>query len=224
MNEHINKTYEDELTQLVANVSRMGGLAEDQVAACVTAVVKRDISLAESIVARDDRLDAMELEIEQSCTRIVALRHPVANDLRRTLSAIKIAGNLERCGDHAKSIAKRTLQLADNGPMTSLNGLIERMGRLVTERLRTVLDAYAANDTESAIGVWSSDLEVDDHYNSLFRELLTYMMSDPRMIVTGANLVFIAKNLERIGDHATNIAEVIHYELTGKRLPQPRPR
>ena len=202
----------------------MGGLAEDQVAACVTAVVKRDISLAESIVARDDRLDAMELEIEQSCTRIVALRHPVANDLRRTLSAIKIAGNLERCGDHAKSIAKRTLQLADNGPMTSLNGLIERMGRLVTERLRTVLDAYAANDTESAIGVWSSDLEVDDHYNSLFRELLTYMMSDPRMIVTGANLVFIAKNLERIGDHATNIAEVIHYELTGKRLPQPRPR
>ena len=108
--------------------------------------------------------------------------------------------------------------------MTSLNGLIERMGRLVTERLRTVLDAYAANDTESAIGVWSSDLEVDDHYNSLFRELLTYMMSDPRMIVTGANLVFIAKNLERIGDHATNIAEVIHYELTGKRLPQPRPR
>ena len=224
MNEHINKTYADELTQLVANVSRMGGLAEDQVAACVTAVVKRDISLAESIVARDDRLDAMELEIEQSCTRIVALRHPVANDLRRTLSAIKIAGNLERCGDHAKSIAKRTLQLADNGPMTSLNGLIERMGRLVTERLRTVLDAYAANDTESAIGVWSSDLEVDDHYNSLFRELLTYMMSDPRMIVTGANLVFIAKNLERIGDHATNIAEVIHYELTGKRLPQPRPR
>ena len=224
MNEHIVKSYEEELTQLAAEVARMGGLAEAQVASCIEAVSKRDVALAEAVVARDDRLDAMEIEIDQRCTRLVALRQPMANDLRRTLSAIKIAGNLERCGDLAKSIAKRALQLTEVEPLTPLTGPIERMGRLVTARLREVLDAYTTNDLDRAIAVWSSDHEVDEHYNSLFRELLTYMMGDPRMITACAHLLFVAKNLERIGDHATNIAEVIHYELTGQPLTTPRPK
>jgi len=224
MNEHIIRSFEDELAQLSADVARMGGLAEAQVAACVEAMVRHDVVLAGAVIARDARLDAMELEIEQSCTRLVALRQPVANDLRRTLSAIKIAGSLERCGDLAKSIAKGTLRLTAIMPVSLITGPIERMGRLVIGRLHDVLDAYTSNDVERAIAVWSSDHEVDEHCNSLFRELLTYMMGDPRMITAGAHLLFVAKNLERIGDHATNIAEAVHYELTGKLLPQPRPK
>jgi len=224
MNDHIIRSFDDELAQLSADVARMGGLAEAQVAACIEAMAKRDVALALAIVARDDRLDAMELEIEQSCTRLVALRQPVANDLRRTLSAIKIAGSLERCGDLAKSIAKSTLRLNEIMPVSPLTGPIERMGRLVIGRLHDVLDAYTTGDIDRAIAVWSSDLEVDEYYSSLFRELLTYMMGDPRMITACINLLFVAKNLERIGDHATNIAEAVHYELTGKFLPQPRPK
>ena len=224
MNEHIVKSYEEELTQLAAEVARMGGLAEAQVAACVQAVAKRDVAGAEAVIARDERLDAMEIEIDARCTRLIALRQPMANDLRRTLAAIKIAGNLERCGDMAKSIAKRALQLAETEPLTPLTGPIERLGKLVNTRLRQVLDAYTSSDVDRAVAVWSSDHEVDEHYNSLFRELLTYMMGDPRMITACTNLLFVAKNLERIGDHATNIAEVIHYELTGQPLTQPRPK
>lgn len=224
MNEHIVKSYDEELTQLAAEVARMGGLAETQVAACVQAVATRDVELAESVVARDERLDSLEIEIEARCTRLIALRQPLANDLRRTLSSIKIAGNLERCGDLAKSIAKRAIVLAENEPLAPLTGALERMGRLVTSRLREVLDAYTSADLERAVAVWSTDHEVDEHYNSLFRELLTYMMGDPRTITACAHLLFVAKNLERIGDHATNIAEIIHYELTGEPLNQPRPK
>ena len=224
MNEHIVKSYEEELTQLAAEVARMGGLAEAQVASCIEAVAKRDVKLAEAVVARDERLDAMEIEIDGRCTRLIALRQPMANDLRRTLAAIKIAGNLERCGDMAKSVAKRALQLAEVEPLTPLTGPIQRLGKLVNSRLHQVLDAYTSSDVDRAVAVWSSDHEVDEHYNSLFRELLTYMMGDPRMITACTHLLFIAKNLERIGDHATNIAEVIHYELTGTPLNQPRPK
>ncbi len=224
MNEHIVKSYEEELTQLAAEVARMGGLAEAQVASCIEAVAKRDVKLAEAVVARDERLDAMEIEIDARCTRLIALRQPMANDLRRTLAAIKIAGNLERCGDMAKSIAKRALQLAETEPLTPLTGPIQRLGKLVNGRLHQVLDAYTSSDVDRAVAVWSSDHEVDEHYNSLFRELLTYMMGDPRMITACTHLLFVAKNLERIGDHATNIAEVIHYELTGTPLNTPRPK
>jgi phosphate transport system protein len=224
MNEHIVKSYDEELTQLAAEVARMGGLAEAQVASAVEAVAKRDVETAEAVIARDARLDNLELDIEARCTRLIALRQPMANDLRRTLSAIKIAGNLERCGDLAKSIAKKALQLAEDDPVTPLTGPVERMGKVVTTRLREVLDAYTSADLDRAIAVWSNDHEVDEHYNSLFRELLTYMMGDPRMITACTHLLFVAKNLERIGDHATNIAEIIHYELTGQPLNQPRPK
>ncbi len=224
MSEHIVKSYEDELTQLAAEVARMGGLAEAQVASAVDAVARRDVALSEAVVGRDERLDLLEIDIEKRCIRLIALRQPMANDLRRTLAAIKIAGNLERCGDLAKSIAKRALVLTETEPVTPLTRSIERMGKLVADRLREVLDAYTTSDLSRATAVWQRDQEVDEHYNSLFRELLTYMMGDPRTITPCAHLLFVAKNLERIGDHATNIAEIIHYEITGETIAAPRPK
>ena len=218
MNEHIVKSYEDELNTLTADCARMGGLTEAQVGDAIEAVVKRDQALAESVVGRDERLDVLELDIERKAIRLIALRQPMANDLRKTVAAMKIASNLERCGDLAKNIAKRTMILNEAEPISPLTRSIERMGRLVLGRLKDVLDAYTGSDLDRALAVWSRDDEVDEHYNSLFRELLTYMMGDPRTITACAHLLFVAKNLERIGDHATNIAEIIHYEITGDEM------
>jgi phosphate transport system protein len=215
MNEHIVKAYEDELNMLTAECARMGGLTEAAVADALEAVVRRDQQMADSVVARDERLDVLQADIERKAIRMIALRQPLANDLRRTVAAMKIANNLERVGDLAKNIAKRPIVIIDSDPMVPLTRSIERMGRLVVTRLKEVLDAYTASDLERAMSVWSRDDEVDEHYNSLFRELLTYMMGDPRTITACAHLLFVAKNLERIGDHATNIAEIIHYEITG---------
>jgi phosphate transport system protein len=224
MNEHIVKSYEEELNHLTAEVARMGGLAEAMVADAITAVTRRDVALAEAVVARDERLDVMEADIEKKVIRMIALRQPMANDLRRTISAMKIAGNLERVGDMAKSIAKRLLVVVESEPLTPLNRSIQRMGKLVVQRLKEVLDAYTSGDVERAVAVWSRDNEVDEHYNSLFRELLTYMMGDPRTISPCAHLLFVAKNLERIGDHATNIAEILHYDITGETMGAERPK
>jgi phosphate transport system protein len=225
MNEHIVKSYEDELNTLGAACARLGGLAESQLGDAVDAVVRRDPALATKVLQQDDRLDEIEADVEQKAIRLIALRQPMANDLRKTMAAMKIASNLERCGDLAKNIAKRTLVLSEIEPMPALNRSIERMGRLVETRLKKVLDAYTANDAERAMEVWRRDQEVDEHYNSLFRELLTYMMGDPRTITACAHLLFVAKNLERIGDHATNIAEIVHYEITGEQVsPADRPR
>ncbi|HEX5379807.1 MAG TPA: phosphate signaling complex protein PhoU [Phenylobacterium sp.] len=218
MNEHIVKSFEDELNTLTAECARMGGLTEAQVADGIEAVIKRDTALAEQVVGRDERLDVMQADIERKAIRLIALRQPMANDLRKTVAAMKIANNLERCGDLAKNIAKRTLVLAEAEPMTPLTRSIERMGRLVLSRLKDVLDAYTSSDVDRAVLVWTRDDEVDEHYNSLFRELLTYMMGDPRTITACAHLLFVAKNLERIGDHATNIAEIVHYEITGEEM------
>ena len=224
MSEHIVKAYGEELNHLAAEVARMGGLAEAEVADAIDTVTRRDLTLAQSVIERDLKLDALNAEIERKAIRMIALRQPVAQDLRRTVGAMKIAGNLERCGDLAKNIAKRGVVLAESEPITPLTRSIERMGRLVAARLREVLDAYTGGELERAITVWSRDDEVDEHYNSLFRELLTYMMGDPRTIAACAHLLFIAKNLERIGDHATNIAEIIHYEITGEEMPSERPK
>ena len=224
MNEHIVKSYEDELNVLTAECARMGGLTEAQVADSLEAVVKRDQQLAGVVVSRDDRLDALESDIERKAIRLIALRQPMANDLRRTVAAMKIANNLERVGDLAKNIAKRGLVIIESEPMTPLTRSIERMGKLVSSRLKEVLDAYTSSDVDRAAAVWARDDEVDEHYNSLFRELLTYMMGDPRTITACAHLLFVAKNLERIGDHATNIAEIIHYEITGEEMISDRPK
>ena len=225
MNEHIVKSYEDELNALGAACARLGGLAESQLGDAVDAVVRRDPALATKVLQQDDRLDEIEADVEQKAIRLIALRQPMANDLRKTMAAMKIASNLERCGELAKNIAKRTLVLSEIEPMPALNRSIERMGRLVETRLKEVLDAYISNDAERAMEVWRRDEEVDEHYNSLFRELLTYMMGDPRTITACAHLLFVAKNLERIGDHATNIAEIVHYEITGEQVSSAdRPR
>ena len=221
---HTVKAYGDELNQLTAEVARMGGLAEAQVADSVDSVARRDVALARAVIDRDARLDAMHRDIERKAIRLIALRQPVASDLRRALAAMKLAVDLERTGDLAKNIAKRGLILAEGEPMQPLTRSIERMGKLVSMRLRDVLDAYAAAEIDRAIAVWSTDDEVDEHYNALFRELLTYMMGDPRTITAGTHLLFMAKNLERIGDHATNIAETIYYEITGQEFAGERPR
>jgi phosphate transport system protein len=223
-NEHTLKFYGEELDQLKAEVARMGGLAEAQVRDSIEAVSQRDVSLAESVVVRDHRLDQLDREIERKAIRLIALRQPVAQDLRRTVGALKMASILERTGDYAKNIAKRGLVVAEAEPVTPLTRSIERMGKLVAGRLKDALDAYTSGELDQAMTVWQNDEEVDEHYNSLFRELLTYMIGDPRTINSCAHLLFVAKNLERIGDYATNIAEIVHYEVTGEEIIGDRPK
>jgi phosphate transport system protein len=224
MVEHTLRAYDEELEGLTAELSRMGGLAEVEVSDSVRAIARRDVALAQAVIARDARLDEIETEIERRAIRMIALRQPVADDLRRTVAALKISSNLERCGDLAKNIAKRALVIAESDPLTPLTRSIERMGELVSARLKDVLDAFAARDIDRARTVWQRDQEVDEHYDSIFRELLTYMMADPRTITSCAHLLFVAKNLERIGDHATNIAEIILYEVTGEQITDQRPK
>ena len=222
--EHTVKAYAEELNNLTAEVTRLGGLAEAQLSDSIDAVARRDLPIAHQVIDRDDKLDLLQADIERKAIRLIALRQPVAQDLRHTVAAMKISMQLERCGDLAKNIAKRCLVLAGAEPLPPLTRSIERMGQLVTARLKQVLDAYSSGDIERAAAVWSRDDEVDEHYDSLFRELLTYMMGDPRTINSCAHLLFIAKNLERIGDHATNIAEIVHFEITGEELMSDRPK
>jgi len=224
MVEHTLRAYDEELEGLTAELSRMGGLAEVEVSDSVRAIARRDVALAQSVIGRDARLDEIEAEIERRAIRMIALRQPVADDLRRTVAALKISSNLERCGDLAKNIAKRALVIAESDPLTPLTRSIERMGELVSARLKDVLDAFASRDIDRARAVWQRDQDVDEHYDSIFRELLTYMMADPRTITSCAHLLFVAKNLERIGDHATNIAELIQYEVTGESVTDQRPK
>ena len=223
-NSHTVRAYGDELNQITADIARMGGLAEAQIADAVESVARRDALLAQTVITRDGRLDELQREIERKAIRLIALRQPVATDLRRTVAAMKIATDLERTGDLARNIAKRGLSLTDSEPLAPLTRSIERMGKLVAKRMKAVLDAYASSELAGAIDVWNHDDDVDEHYNALFRELLTYMMADPRTITSCAHLLFMAKNLERIGDHATNIAEKIHSEVTGDELEAVRPR
>lgn len=220
----MTRSYQAELRQLVAEVIRMGGLAEAQVVDAVDAVVRRDVPLAQALIVRDLRLDTLQSEVERRALSLIARHHPGEADLRRAISTLKLAMNLERCGDLARNIAKRSLVLSAGEPVLPLTGAIERMGRLVSARLREVLDAYAAGDVEPALDVWRRDGEVDEHYESLFRELLALMTNHPGSVAAGAHLLFVAKNLERIGDHATNIAEILHFQMTGQELTGERPK
>jgi phosphate transport system protein len=213
-----------ELRALVAEVIRMGGLAEAQVMDAVDAVVRRDVPLAQALIIRDLRLDAMQAGIERRALALIAEPGPSDEDLRRTVSTMKLAMNLERCGDLARNIAKRSLVLSASDPVLPMMSAIQRMGRLVAARLHEVLDAYAAQEMDAAMAVWRRDEEVDEHYESIFRELLMLMAERPETVAPGAHLLFIAKNLERIGDHATNIAEILHFQITGEELTQVRPK
>ena len=223
MTEHTVKSFGSELDALGSEVARMGGLAESMVSDCITAVMRRDTAMAQAVIERDSKVDVAQREIERRVTRMMALRQPVAIDLRETLSAWKIAGDLERIGDLAKNVSKRTLVLNQSDPI-QLTRSVERMGRLAGAHLKQVLDAYSQRNPDLGINVWYRDEEIDAHYNSLFRELLTYMMEDPRTISPCAHLLFVAKNIERIGDHCTNIAETVHYLVTGETLSADRPK
>ncbi|MBO1358349.1 MULTISPECIES: phosphate signaling complex protein PhoU [Acetobacter] len=219
---HTVKSYEQELERLRGLMARMGGLVERQTARAVSAIVDRDEEAAAEAPELDPEVDSLEREAEALAIRILALRSPMAVDLREIVAALKITGDLERIGDYASSIARRAMKLEMENNL-SLIGL-RNMGRLVQENLRRGIDALTQRDRDRAIEVWQSDTAVDELYTAMFRELVTYMMEDPRNIGACIHLLFVAKNLERIGDHTTNIAERVYYAATGEMLPSVRPR
>jgi phosphate transport system protein len=223
MSEHIVKSFTEQLESLANSVAQMGGLAEAQFANAIEAIAKRDGKLAEAAVTSDERVDKIQQMIEDQALKVLALRQPLAVDLRATLAAIKIANELERIGDLAKNIGKRALVL-NREPPIRLTQSLARMGRQCLAQMKMVLDAYSDRDAEAARNVWRHDEEIDELYNSLFRELLTYMMEDPRTIGLCTHLLFIAKNIERAGDHATNIAETVYHMVTGSYMRIDRPK
>ncbi|HEY7797327.1 MAG TPA: phosphate signaling complex protein PhoU [Hyphomonadaceae bacterium] len=223
MTEHTVRSFSADLEDLSGDLARMGGLAEDMLSDAIQAISTRDLALADTVVARDPQVDALQIEAEKKILRLLALRQPLARDLRQTISALKIAAELERVADLAKNIAKRAKVLDTIEPVAALKG-VARMGKLVSAQLKRVLDAYSALEPDAANKVWTRDEEVDEHYQSLFREVVTYMIEDPRTISACAHLLFVAKNLERIGDHCTNIAEEIHFLVTGETLTSERPK
>ena len=221
--EHIVKSYENELNRLRGLIADMGGMVEHQVADACDAVVNRNAEAATQAVAQDPKVDEAEREIEQFVIRLLALRQPVAGDLRQIVSSLKITSDLERIGDYAANVAKRSVVLQQFTLPYTLTGL-GHMSRLVQENLKRVIDAAGAGDADEAMEVWRADEPIDQIYNALFRELITYMMEDPRNITPCTHLLFIAKNMERIGDHATNVAEIAYYAITGESLPEGRPK
>ncbi len=220
---HTNKRFEQETRRLRDMIIEMGGLVENQVSLACTAVIERDAIAAGQAVEQDPKVDALEREVEQFAIRLLALRQPVADDLRHIFAAIKITGDLERIGDYAANVAKRSLVLQHAPLPFSLSGL-SHMAVLVQDGLKKVIDSFGEHDIAKALEVWRADEEIDDIYNALFRELMTYMMEDPRNISSCAHLLFIAKNLERIGDHATNVAEIVYYASMGQPLAEARPK
>jgi phosphate transport system protein len=224
MAEHIVKSFHDQLETLSTSIVQMGGLCETALASSIDAIVKRDMALAEQVVAADARIDLMEEQIEGQVVRLLALRQPLALDLRETLAALKISHDLERIGDLAKNVAKRALVITRDASDLQVTQGLGRMGRQALAQVKNVLDAFARRDANAAMTVWRHDDAIDEVYNSLFRELLTYMMEDPRKIGPSTHLLFIAKNFERIGDHATNIAETVYYIVTAGKIGDQRPK
>lgn len=214
---HTVKSFDDDLGQLRAMVSEMGGLAEAQILAAIDALTKRDTESALRVVAQDKAIDAIEAEVERLAVRIIALRAPMADDLREIIAALKISSVLERIGDYAKNIAKRTTVLAETGVIRPVS-ILPEMAKVVAEMVKNALDSFVDRDAELAVAVCMRDQVVDDYYTSIFRALLTYMMENPHHITASAHLLFIAKNLERIGDHATNVAEMVHFGVTGEHI------
>jgi phosphate transport system protein len=215
--QHIVKSYDQEITLLTRKVLEMGGLVEHQIAKAIDALVKRSVEDAAKVIEFDDQIDRMEEEIDQHAIRLLATRQPMAVDLRLITMTMKISNDLERIGDYATNIAKRCKRLAASPPIKPLY-TIPRMAQITQAMVKDVLDAYVERDSDKAVAAWHRDDEVDDMYTSVFRELLTYMMEDPRNISACLDLIFAAKHLERMADHATNIAEKIHYMIHGQRI------
>jgi phosphate transport system protein len=214
---HTVKSFDEDLAQLRSIITRMGGLCEVQIGAAVEALVSRNVEAARQVVADDQRIDALEAEAEALAVRVIALRAPLAGDLREIVAALKIASVLERIGDYAMNIAKRASALAQAPPIEPVV-IVPEMARAVIGMIRDVLDAFVDRDIALARAVCQRDQQVDDFYNSLFRSLLTFMMENPHYITPSTHLLFVAKNLERIGDHATSIGEMVYFAVTGEHI------
>ena len=221
--EHIARGYDEELRKLNNAMAEMGGLAESQLGSAIEAVARRDTELAAQVVEGDAQVDQLERDVDNLAIRLLALRQPVARDLREIFAALKIASDLERIADYASNVAKRSIALSLSPPVRPVYAL-PRMAHFAQAEIKDVLDAYVQRDADKAYSVWIRDAELDEMYSSLFRELLTYMMEDPRSIGSCTHLLFMAKNIERIGDHATNIAENLYYLVNGSPLEQVRPK
>ncbi len=222
--EHTVKSYDRELDTLERLIAEMGGIAEKMVIDAVDALANADTVLAHLVVAADPRLDSLQREIENLTVMTIARRQPVAIDLRELIGAVRVAGDLERVGDLAKNIAKRTIKIGAESRVPRAIVGIRHMNEVATELMKDVLDAYAQRDAERAREVWERDVDLDALEDSVFRDLLTHMMEDPRNISFCAHLLFCSKNIERIGDHATNIAETVVYLVSGEAMPSDRPR
>jgi len=223
-NDHIVSSFKADLGRLDNMIAEMGGLAESQFSRSIEALCKRDLEAAERIIPADKKIDALEEEIYEFTVKLLALRQPVADDLRIIISAIKISSVIERIGDYAKNISKRTIVLKEGPSLTGALNTVSRMGDLVQIMIKQALDAYIERDAEKAGDVRARDREVDLLHTSLFRELLTYMMEDPRHITPCTHLLFVAKNIERIGDHTTGIAEQVHFMVHGEMPADERPK
>jgi phosphate transport system protein len=224
MSEHTAKAFDVDLQELNKYVAEMGGLAEKAIADSVDALVRLDTALATRVISVDNTIDALQREIEEKAILTIARRQPMAVDLREIVSALRVSNDLERIGDLAKNIGKRVAELSsDFHPQKLIRG-VEHMSTLVMAQLKQVLDSYAGRDLGKALTVWGGDAEIDAMCTSLFRELLTYMMEDPRHITFCIHLMFCAKNIERMGDHATNIAETVYYMIEGRPIADQRPK
>jgi len=222
--DHTAKAFDTDLQEITRKVAEMGGLAERQISDSMQALMERDIDLAEHVISTDPSIDALQHDIEEKAVLTIARRQPMAVDLREIVGAMRVCNDLERIGDHAKHLAKRVVALdLDLHPQRLIRG-VEHMATLVLALLKQVLDAYASRDVTTALAVWHGDEEVDALCTALFRELLTYMMEDPRNITFCMHLMFCAKDIERIGDHATNIAETVYYIIEGRPIADPRPK
>lgn len=220
---HTVKSFDDQLANLDRNVLEMAGLAEANLTQAIEALMKRDADAAERIIEADERVDEYEREVEACAFRLLALRQPMANDLRYVFGTVKMSGSLERVGDYAKSIAKRTLILA-NHPNIPVPTDLSRLADLAIERLKDAIDAFANRDMAKAAAVWERDQQIDDFYARIMRSIISDMSGDPESIECGAHFLFVGKNLERVGDHATNIAEVIEFQMSGSARSEERPK
>ena len=218
MSEHIVKSYGEELMELGRKIAEMGGLSETMLSNAIQALVRGDTDLAQRVIETDHRLDVLERDVEEKAILTIAKRQPMAVDLRAIVSSIRLASDMERIGDLSKNIAKRVVAINGQFAPQKIVGGVVHMSELALDRLKRVIDAYAQRDVAAALDVWNHDEEIDQLYNSLFRELLTYMMEDPRNIGFCTHLLFCTKSLERVGDHATNIAEAAYYLETGRHL------
>lgn len=219
MQEHTVKAFDDDILRLRGLISEMGGRAEAAIEAAMSALTRHDLEVASRVVSEDKRIDELETAVEKLAVQIIALRAPLADDLREVVAALKIAGVIERIGDYAKNIAKRVPLIGRHHHIEALS-VLPAMAQLASEMLHDVLDAFAARDWEAAVEVNQRDRAVDDFYNSVFRTLLTFMMENPATIGEAAHLLFIAKNLERIGDHATNVAEMVYFAAKGTHMAE----